>query len=129
MAGHRDERGIVIDFFVKLLVGLAVGGLILFEAGSIIGNYVTLDSTATEIANEISVPDRIGATVTQFQLEQKAQVLAEQKGVRLRAVTLDREGFITVKISRTAKTLLVGRFSFSKDWAKATVEARVKAAN
>ena len=122
----RDERGVVISWLVKLLLGLAVFGVILFDAGSIIVNFFGLDSAADEIAVAVSTSVRSGeiAPNDRSSLETATKELAKEAKAKLVSVNVDQDGVLHVRLKRTAKTLIVGRIGPIKKWAKATADGR-----
>jgi hypothetical protein len=118
-----DQRGIIIGWIGKIIIGLAITGVVIFEAGSILVNLFTLDSTADEIAIDLSIQIGTG-TPNQQAIERSAEELATEAGARLIEVEVDAEKVVRVKLRRRADTLIVGRLSFTKDWARATAEGQ-----
>jgi hypothetical protein len=119
-----NERGVIADWLLKLIAALAIVGIIMFDAGSVMVNFFTLDSTAEDIATSIThslANKEINAT--QRDVELKAQELADEAQVKLVKAELDREGVLHVKLRRTASTVVVGRIGPIEDWAKATADA------
>jgi hypothetical protein len=119
-----NERGVIADWLLKLIAGLAIVGVIMFDAGSVMVNFFTLDSTAEDIATSIthSLANK-EINPTQRDVELKAQELADEAQVKLVKAELDREGVLHVKLRRTASTVVVGRIGPIEDWAKATADA------
>lgn len=117
---HRDESGVVLSWFAKLAVGFAVAGIALFDAGAIVVNFFTLDSTADEIAVTLTTG------VTQLNprtLANDAETLADEAGAELVDVRVeDRVVFVTLR--RTAETVVVGKISWTKDWAESTAQGQ-----
>jgi hypothetical protein len=109
-------------WLVKLAVGLAVVAVVLFDAGSIAVNFFGLDSTADEIAVEVSTSLQPGQPVDQLALEAEAKALAKEASAKLVRVEVDTEGRVHVHLKRVAKTLVVRLIGPAKDWAKATAE-------
>ena len=134
----RDERGVVVSWLVKMLVGLAIAGVILFDAGSIAVNFFTLDSTADEIANalgtEISTGTYSESEVRSLESCRRAptstplcQMLvnkAKQNDAKILKVTLDLKGNLEIRLKRTASTLVVERIGPIEDWGTATAEGQ-----
>lgn len=114
--------GLIIGWIGKIVIGLALTGLVIFDGGSILVNFFTLDSTADEIAIDLSTD--IGQTRNQRQLEDRARELATDADARLLGVEVDADNVVRVRLRRRADTLVVGRISFIKDWARATVEGQ-----
>ncbi len=126
---HKDERGLVVAWLVKLVIGFVIAGVILFDAGSIIVNYVTLESTARDIAVAVTTEAAQANVVNQSTVTLAAKELAEESNVRLLDATLDQEGRVHIKIRRKADTLIVGRIGPLEDWTRATVEAEASLGN
>ena len=124
MKTHLDERGLIVGWLVKLLVGFAVVTVVLFDAGSIIINFFTLDSKAQEIAISLTTGN-VGNTLNQQQIEAQAKGLAEEAEARLVSVEVDNvERVVRVTLRRRADTLVVGRIGFIRDWARATADGQ-----
>lgn len=120
-----DERGFIIGWLGKLLIGFVVVAIIIFDGGSILVNFFTLDSTADEIAVELTTNVASG-TLSATDLEPRARALAKEAGARL--VSLSVEGTIVhVTLRRRAKTLVVGRIGLIEDWARATADGQAGA--
>ncbi|HEY7876545.1 MAG TPA: hypothetical protein VIG64_15635 [Actinomycetota bacterium] len=122
-----DERGILVSWLVKLLLGLAIAGVILFEVGAIVVNTFTLSSSANDIAIALatSVQQSGSASPNLTQLETQAKDLAKEAGARLVDVELDTsERVVRVTLRRRADTLVVQRFGAIEDWGRATAEGQ-----
>lgn len=121
----HDERGILVSWIVKLLLGLAVAAVILFDAGSIAVNAFTLSSSATDIANALAttIQQSGSATINQSQIEGEARDLADDAGAKLVSVTIDKSArTLQVTLRRKADTLIVSRVGAIEKWARATAE-------
>jgi hypothetical protein len=116
----RDERGVVVSWIIKLLLGLAVFGAILFDAGSITTNYFGLQTTADEIAATMSTIERSGEAFNQRILEEGAAALAEEANAKLVSAEIDSQGIIRIRLKRKAGTLIVGNVGPIKSWGRAT---------
>lgn len=132
----RNQRGVVFNWLLKLLLALAVGGVILFDAGSIAVNFFGLDSAADSVANRIST-DIAGGTIPESDLRvikqcpktprlndlcTALQREARKEDARLVRTTVDQRGTLKIRLKRTADTLIVGKIGFIEGWADATVE-------
>lgn len=121
---HRDERGLITAWFVKLLVGFAITAVVLFDAGSIAVNFFSLDSTADDIAVALIPSGSRLEPSDQDELERQAQELAAESDARLLELSVDQAGIVRIKIRRRADTLVVKRIGFMSDWARATAEGQ-----
>lgn len=121
-----NERGIIADWLLKLIAGIAIAGVIVFDGGSVLVNFFTLDSTAEDIATSIthSLANR-EIKPTQYDLELKAKELAAEAQVKLVRAKLDPAGRLHIKLRRTASTVVVGKIGPIENWAKATADAEV----
>lgn len=121
---YRDERGILIGWLVRLALGFAVVAVVLYDTGSIFVNFFQLDTTANDIAVEVSREVSGARTLpNQAAVEEHARELAKEAGARLVSVTLEEQALV-VTIRRRADTLIVDRISPIRDWALATSDGR-----
>ena len=127
MNSLSDERGVVVSWLVRLLIGLAIAGLILFELGAIAVNTFTLSSSASDIAVALSTTAaQSGASgPNETQLRNEGEELAKEAGARLVSIEIDRnERVVHVTLRRKAKTIFVQRFSAIAGWGRATAEGQ-----
>ncbi len=128
----RDERGIVGEWLIKVLVGIAIFGVVAFDVGAILVNVFTLDSAADDVAIAVSltVAQDLRQTFTDEEIFQEARnVVRGPEGVEgarvLRQGTgIDEEGVVTVRLRRVADTLVVSRIGAIEKWARAIAEGR-----
>lgn len=116
----------ISGWIIRLVLAFAVVAVILFDAGSIVVNFFTLDSKADEIAVALatSVTNDELATNNPGAIEDAAKSLAGDAGARLVNARIDPAGVIRVRLRRTADTLIVGRVPQLEQWTKATADAR-----
>lgn len=117
-----DERGIIIGWLGKLAIGFVLVAIVIFDGGSILVNFFTLDSTADEIAVQLTT-DVGSGTLSLTTLEPQARILAQDAGARLVSVTIENN-IVHITLRRRAKTLVVGRIGPIKDWARATADGQ-----
>lgn len=118
-----DERGMIVGWLGKLAIGFVLLAVVVFDGGSILVNFFTLDSTANEIAVKVTTDATTGTTLRESTLTEEAKVLAKESGAHL--VELRLEGNIVyVTLRRRADTLVIGRISPIADWARATAEGQ-----
>ena len=127
----RNQRGIVASWLAKIVIGIAIFGVIAYDAGSIMVNYFTLDSAADDVAIAMSL-DIQRANINEFTDNEvfviaKEIVASPDEGVKgakvLRSGThIDDEGVIHVRLRRSAESLIVKRIGAIEDWAEATSE-------
>lgn len=129
---HRAEHGVVVSWLLRVLVGLALVAVLLFDFGSIVVNFFTLDSVAAEVATAVTA-DLFTGTEPTPNLECKRRLnvpvcrgiyeIARGKGVKIVSARFDQQGAFHVELKRTADTLIVGRIGAIEDWATATASA------
>jgi hypothetical protein len=113
--GSIDQGDIVLGWLLKLVISLAIVGLVAFEAGAVLVAHVGADSAANEVAGEASFAAAQGGD--QKAAEVAARTEAGRQGVRLIGVSVANDGrSVTVVVEKTAKTLLLHRVSFTKSW-------------
>ena len=120
-----DERGVIANWLIKLVIGLAVVGVVLFDVGSVLVNFFTLDSTANDMATSITASiasKEIDATPHEVLLE--AKDLAKEMGVKLVKADINTDGRIHIRLKRTADTVIVSHIGALDDWATATADAQ-----
>lgn len=117
-----DERGLILGWFGKIFIGFVLVSIVIFDGGSILVNFFTLDSTADEIAVELTT-NVIPGGLRLDQLQPRAEELAKAAGARLVDLTLE-DNVVKVTLRRRASTLVVGRIGPIEDWARATVEGQ-----
>lgn len=134
----RNESGVVVSWLVKVLIGLAIGGVIIYDAGAIALNFFGLDSAADEIANQVATDVATGGTAaadlnalrtcsrrpSSQPLCQSIQNKVAEHDAKLLKVTVDLENTLKIRLRRTADTVIVSRIGFLEDWGKATVEGQ-----
>jgi hypothetical protein len=119
----NERGGIVTGWLFKLVLSLAIVGVVAFEAGALVVAHVSADTAATEVASEAAFAAARGGGETAA--EAAARDEATRQGVRLIGASLSNDGkVVTVIIEKTAKTLLLHRVSFTKSWTLVRVARR-----
>ena len=112
----------ILGWFGKVLIGFVVVGVAIFDGGSILMNFFTLDSRADEIAVELTTGVTPGS-LTLASIEPRAREAARESGARLVSVTIEGN-VVHVTLRRKASTLLVGRIGPLEDWTRATADGQ-----
>ncbi len=129
---HRDERGLVVSWVVRIVLTLAVVGVVLFDAGSIVVNYFAVNESAEEVAVTVTtdlasgvdaVPNLQCARRSRDALCRQAYDVARENGVKIVSAHFDQRGVFHVEVRKTAETVIVGRIGAIEDWATATASA------
>lgn len=116
----RDETGqIVLGWLLKLVVGLTIFGVILFEAGAVIAATVQADGIAADAAREAALeygrrPDAEGAE------EAAREFIGKNIDARLIAFSIGEDGkTVTVTVEKKAKTIFVQRIGRLRRYSRA----------
>ncbi len=134
----RNEKGVVVSWLVKMVIGFAIGGVIIFDAGSLATNFFGLDSAADEVANQIASEVATGGASpsdlnalractkrpSSSPLCTQLQEKVKEHDAKIVKVTVDLKGDLKVRLKRTADTLVISRIGFIEDWGTATAEGR-----
>lgn len=108
-----DERGLVGKAVVILLIVILVIGVMAVEAGSIIFTKLSLENTADAAAADGERDFASSHNVAEACAAAKASALDHDKDVHFVACTADpNSGVISIKIRKTAPTLIVRRIGF-----------------
>jgi hypothetical protein len=116
---HADDRGdIILGWLTKLTVVLAIAGLGLFEAISI---GTTIASVSDDGAYAAQQASSTWDDTKSLQKTYDAAVAAAaeqnpQDKVLVKGFSVDPDGTVHLRIARTARTLLLYRWSKTKPW-------------
>jgi hypothetical protein len=132
----RDERGIVTGWFVRVFLGLAVAGLILFDAAALVINYFGLDTAADDIAVAISTEIDSLPNSANFQCDVKndtagaplfcrdAHMLSREHKATLLEASVDQDSVVKIRLRRVADTVVVERLGFLKKYGVARAQGQ-----
>jgi hypothetical protein len=128
----QDERGVVFDWLLKLVLFLAILGVVGYDAGSIVVNHFTLDSAANDTANAISlaISERpFPPNQNELLLQVKQLVASGETGATTARVVpngtfIDSSGVVHIALRRSADTIVIDQIAAFRDWAKATADGR-----
>jgi hypothetical protein len=116
----RDDRGQI--GLVKLLVGLAIVGLILYEAGAVAVNHVQLDALGERVAQSAAASHASRPTRDLTTARQGAEAaIADHPAAHIDDVRLAEDGAVVVVISQEARVVLIDRLGPLSDLATATI--------
>lgn len=109
---HRDERGIVTSFLVKLVLSFAVVALVLIDGTAIVLNRLQTDDVAQIAAKEAAKTYEAAGNVQSVR-EVVVRTLEERNPTaKMRSVVIRTDGSVAVTITRRADTLLAERIGF-----------------
>lgn len=120
----RDERGLIASWLGRVVVGLALFGVALFDSGAIAWNYFALDSAADDIAAALSTEITDRSLKGPAAIEAEARALAADAGAKLVEARLEPAGVLYVRLKREAKTIVVSRVEPARRWGVARAEGR-----
>ena len=114
MTASSERGGIVTGWLVKLVLSLAIFGLVAFEAGAIVVAKVTIETVAGDVLTEAK---RVYGANDAEQAELTARAVAERNDATLESFEVVEDGdAIVVTVSKKAKTLWLHRVGFAEDW-------------
>jgi Flp pilus assembly protein TadG len=126
---HADQRGIVASWLIKVVLGIAIVGLVFVEGGSIVFTKLQVQDTAESGANagvgylSQNPADCRGAG-------QIATVAVQDKDpqVQITEISCLQDGRFRMGVRKEASTILVGKISAIEDWAVAQSTATARPA-
>jgi hypothetical protein len=118
-----NERGFVAGWAVKLILFLALLGIVIYDGAAIAVNAFQLDTVSDEVALEVSSSARDKSL---FTLEREAKKAARARDARLVEIKLNADkSVLRVTIRREAPTLVVSRFSRISEWGHVSATGKV----
>jgi hypothetical protein len=103
-----DDRGIVINWLVKVALAFIIVGLILFEIGAVVIVRTTAGETASKAAIEAGFRYRDTRDVNRA--ADVAREYVERQGAEFISYSVDPDGTTsTVSVRKRAKTLFIQR--------------------
>ncbi|MCA1838727.1 MAG: hypothetical protein ABR507_11820 [Actinomycetota bacterium] len=116
------ESGQIAGWLVKLVVFIAIGGMLILEAGGVLVARGTVADAAHSAANDAAFAMK--TTFSQPEAEKAARETAQEKGSTFFSLTVDQQArTVTVELTRNANTRLVQHISFLKKYAVARARA------
>ena len=113
----------VAGWLFRVVLSFAVVGVLLFDTGAIAVNYLTLESTADDIANTLKTD--VESASDYSALREQAQVLAKDADARLLRPGVGPAGVLRLRIRRPAKTLLAHKVDALSKWTRPIASAQV----
>ncbi len=115
---HADAGGIVLGWLTKLTVTLAIVGVVLFDAISVGSTKATLADQGRYAAREASETWQLSKSIQQTYVVAQ-QVAAEQNkhnAVSTTGFKIDPDGTVHLLVRREAPTLVLFRWSRTREW-------------
>lgn len=124
MSGMRpsDERGLIVSFFVKLLLFLAIAGVFVADGASIFFAKLRASDAAAAASTACAVAYKRYNSSAEHAIRAALDAASDKSTeVQLTAVTPDvRTGQCSVTATASAPTLVVEKVGFLKKYAQAT---------
>ena len=108
-------------WLVKIVVGIAIAGFVLFEVGSPVVTRVILDGQAHDAATDAAKDYFSGHDADKAKAA--AQHDADGDGATLAAFSVDAQGTVHVTLSKKAKSYVLHNFGPTKHWYDVSVTA------
>jgi hypothetical protein len=112
---------VISRWLVKIVVGIALAGFVLFEVGSPIVTRVILDGQAHDAATDAAKDYFSGHDADKARAV--AQHDADGDGATLANFSVDDQGTVHVTLSKTAKSYVLHNFGPTKHWYDVSVTA------
>jgi len=113
---HSDQRGLVAGWAVKLIIFLALLGIVIYDGAAIAVNMFQLDGISHEVAVEVA-EEADGETNSIPVLERSARKIALAHGTHFVSLQLSEEkDVLRVTVRRDASTVVVDRVDQVSDW-------------
>ena len=123
MTMSSERGGIVTGWIFKLILSLAIFGVVAFEVGAIVVAKVTIESVTGDALQEAVAAYRPSSDLDAAQ--RAAQAEAERNGAVLESIDYDSGSTqLTITVSKEAKTLFIHRIGFTESWAIARTTQR-----
>lgn len=123
---HRDRGDIVIGWLTRLLVVLAIFGVIAFEAVSLGVAHVRTQDLAAEAAREGSQDYHRNKNV-QSAYQVAVAIAAQKQGtIEPEEFFVEDDGTVQVTVHREAGSLVLYRFGATRKWLQVEETARAR---
>lgn len=120
---HGDRGDIVLGWFTKIAIILALVGLVGFEATSIGVTHVSTQDLAKAAAREGSRTWQATRDVQRAYNAAEAVALEDQGTIKPEEFIVAQDGTVTVTVEREASSLLLYRFGATKKWTRVREKA------
>lgn len=119
----RDQRGIILSSMLKLLIGLALAGLILMEAAQILFARITVQDLADRAAAAGALEYDDSGSVREAH-DAVNEVISDDESARLRKFVVNpSDRTVRIIVRKRASTLLVDNIGFLEDFTVAVGRA------
>ena len=121
---HSDQRGLVVGWAVKLIIFLALLGIVIYDGAAIAVNMFQLDGISHEVAVEVA-EEAGGETNSIPVLERSAKRIALAHDTHFVSLKLsDDKEVLRVTVRRDASTVVVNQVDQISDWGQTEAEGK-----
>jgi hypothetical protein len=115
---RSDQRGIIASSLLKIVLGLAVVGLIAIEAGTILFARLTVQDTAQRVADESTAvyEDTGSVESARDAAEERLSDLDDNAKIKRGGFVVTLDGRIRVVIRKRANTLVTQYIGFLEEY-------------
>jgi hypothetical protein len=106
---------VILSWVLKILLSIALVGLVGFEIGSPLITKAQVDDTAHLAADEAAI-EMFASKDAEAARAAAVEVVAKKVGMSLDRFTLSQTGTVEVVVSKKAKSLLLDRFDQTDQW-------------
>ncbi|HEX6263335.1 MAG TPA: hypothetical protein VF097_10865 [Actinomycetota bacterium] len=122
----RDERGILVAALVRLVIFLALLGLVLFETGSVIWSRLSAQDTADAAATTAVTAYRDSRDVRVAEQEARRTVEDKDESAEMTFFHVQTDGSVTVRVRKKAQTLVIQHIGFLEGFTRARGSATIE---
>jgi hypothetical protein len=113
-----DGGSIVIGWLTRIVVVMAIVGVIGFDAMAIVQGHVTASDEADEIAQDAHDTWSDTHNVDKAYATASGEVKAKGDSIPKGGFTIEpKTGYVTIKVQHSVDTIVAKRFGFSRAWA------------
>lgn len=116
---HRDERGLIVSSFVKLVVFLLLLAAAGVETASVVFARVQTQDSAEQAAFEAASEYRQRSDVGAARQAAEVLIASRDPATELRQFEVRSDGSVRVVVFKRAKTLFIHRIGFLKEFTEA----------
>jgi hypothetical protein len=116
---HRDERGLIVSSFVKLVIFLLLLAAAGVETAAVVFARVQTQDSAEQAAFEAAAEYRQRRDVGAARQAAEVLIASRDPATRLRQFEVRSDGSVRVVVFKRAKTLFIHRIGFLKEFTEA----------
>lgn len=116
---HRDERGLIVSSFVKLVIFLLLLAAAGVETAAVVFARVQTQDSAEQAAFEAAAEYRQRSDVGAARQAAEVLIASRDPATRLRQFEVRSDGSVRVVVFKRAKTLFIHRIGFLKEFTEA----------